>query len=204
MSDANKADVIRAFLGSAHIFANAVSQIIEEKVWREAAGNQLTVSQLKLLKLVALSGEHKIGDVAAFLGISNAAASKAVDKLVRRMFLRRSEGEADRRAIHLSVTGPGRRLLEAHESATREKLAEILGEMPPDALSDLTRLLDRVSALIIAYSAKSEDVCVQCGIYFRERCLLGQEMSRQCLYMRQKDGERKGAGEPRVRPAGKR
>ncbi len=201
MSENSRADLVRAFLGSAHIFANAVSQIIEQKVWREAAGNQLTVSQLKLLKLVALSGEHKIGDVAAFLGISNAAASKAVDKLVRRMLLRRSEGEVDRRAINLSVTGPGRRLLEVHESATREKLAEILGKMPTEALSDLTRLLDQVSAQIIAYSAQSEDICVQCGIYFRERCLVGQELSRQCLYMRQKDGERKVAEVPRTPPA---
>jgi DNA-binding MarR family transcriptional regulator len=195
MSEPKNEDPIRTFLGSAHIFANAVAQIIEEKVWREAVGNQLTVSQLKLLKLVSLSGEHKIGDVAAFLGISNAAASKAVDKLVRRMLLRRSEGEADRRAIHLSVTGPGRRLLEAHESATKEKLAEILGDMPPGTLSKLTDLLDQVSSKIIAYSAQSEDICVQCGIYFRERCLVGQELSRRCLYMRQKDAGRKAASQ---------
>jgi DNA-binding MarR family transcriptional regulator len=193
MSDQKNADPIRIFLGSAHIFANAIVQVIEEKVWREAVGNQLTVSQLKVLKLVSLSGDYKIGDVAAFLGISNAAASKAVDKLVRRMLLRRSEGEVDRRAIHLSVTGPGRRLLEAHETATKQKLGEILSGTSPEVLSQLTRLLDQVSARIIAYSAHTDDVCVQCGIYFRERCLVGKEHSRRCLYMRQKDADDKPA-----------
>ncbi len=187
MSEKKDEDLVRDFLGSAHIFAHAVSQVIEEKLWREAAGNQLSVSQLKLLKLVSLAGDHKIGDVAAFLGISNAAASKAVDKLVRRMLLRRSEGEADRRAIHLSVTGPGRRLLEAHEAATRAKLGEILGDVPAEELTDVARLLDRLSARILGYAAKSEEICVQCSIYFRDKCLVHEELSRQCQYRRHKE-----------------
>src|SRR5512142_2915279 len=99
------------FLGSAHVFASAVNDIVEARLLRDVAGDQITVSQLKLLKLVAMTDAQTIGDVASFLGVSNAAASKAVDKLVRRKLLRRDEGETDRRVIHLSLTAGSRRVL---------------------------------------------------------------------------------------------
>ena len=36
-------------------------------------------------------------------------------------------------------------------------------------------------------------MCLQCGIYFREKCVLRKLLSRQCLYQRQK--ERQGSDE---------
>ena len=132
MTEDHATDLIDDFLGSAHVFASALADVIEEELLREVAENQITVSQLKLLKLVNLTEAQTIGDVAAFLGVSNAAASKAVDKLVRMMLLRRSEGETDRRAIHLSLTQPSRRLLAAYDAARRHKLQQIFGDFEPE------------------------------------------------------------------------
>jgi DNA-binding MarR family transcriptional regulator len=56
---------------------------------------------MKLLRLVGLSDGLAVGDAAAFLRVSKAAASKAVDKLVKRLFLQRSSGP-DRPARNLS------------------------------------------------------------------------------------------------------
>jgi len=91
------------FLGSAQVFVTALSEIVEEKILSAVAGETLTLSQFKLLKLVANTDAHSIGAVAAFLGVSNAAASKAVDKLVRRKMLLRTEGQEDRRESQLSL-----------------------------------------------------------------------------------------------------
>jgi len=186
MAEGREATLINDFLGSTHIFALAVAQVLEEKLWREAAGRQLTLTQMRLLKLVSHpGGVHTIGDVATFLGISNAAASKAVDKLVRLMLIRRREGESDRRAIHLSLTGPGQRVLDAYNAAAQSKLAEVFGQCGIDELQPVVQLLDRLSFnMIDGREAATEEICVQCGIYFREKCLLRQHTGRKCLYLR--------------------
>ena len=87
MASARTAEIINDFLGSTHVFASSVNDVIEERLLREVGPPQLTFSQFKLLKLVALTDAQTIGDVAAFLRVSNAAASKAVDKLSARACL---------------------------------------------------------------------------------------------------------------------
>jgi len=187
MSLGDETSLIIEFLGSAHIFEHAVEQVIEEKLWRKAAGKQLSVSQLKLLKLIGLSGTTTVSDVALFLGISNAAASVAVDKLVRLAVIGRSEGPEDRRAIHLSLTDLGRRMMDDYDVAFRAKLAEVFGQFSPEELRRVVDLLDALSALIVDHQARRDEICVQCGIYFRERCSLRQRLGRRCLYLRPKE-----------------
>jgi DNA-binding MarR family transcriptional regulator len=186
MGNANVTEPIQAFVSSAHVFASAVSDVLERRLLGETAGGRLTFSQLKLLKLVSLTDGHTIGDVAAFSGVSNAAASQAVDKLVRCMLLRRTEGEADRRASQLSLTTPGREALAAYETARDQKLQEIFGECSPEQLRVTSELLDRLSANIVDHTAKPEEICLQCGIYFREKCLLREYVQRTCFYQRHK------------------
>jgi DNA-binding MarR family transcriptional regulator len=175
------------FLGSAHVFASAVNGVIEARLLRDVAGDQVTVSQLKLLKLVAMTDAQTIGDVALFLSVSNAAASKAVDKLVRRKLLRRAEGAKDRRVIHLSLTPASHRLLEAYEEAKGHKLQHIFGKFSEDDLRRTSDLLDRLSAGIVEHNG-ADEMCLQCGIYFRERCLVRQIVKRNCFYKRHQNG----------------
>lgn len=203
MARAHTAELVNDFLGSTHVFASAVSDVIEKKLLREVAGNQLTFSQFKLLKLVALTDAQTIGDVAVFLGVSNAAASKAVDKLVRRKLLLRTEGIADRRAIQLSLTEASRRLLAAYDSTKDRKLAKIFGEFAPAELRRAAELLDRLSAGIVDHTAKPEEICLQCGIYFRDKCLVRQLVRRNCFY-HQHIGHRNNRARLRARHAGAR
>ncbi len=185
---AGPAKAIDDFLGSAHVFASAVDHVIEAGVLRAVAGDQLTVSQLKLLKLVAITEAQTIGDVALFLGVSNAAASKAVDKLVRRKLLRRAEGEKDRRVIHLSLTAASRRVLAAYDAAKEHKLRHVFQDFADADLRRSAELLDRLSAGIVQHNEQDE-TCLQCGIYFRERCLVRQIVKRNCFYKRRKNGD---------------
>src|ERR1019366_7403820 len=130
------------FLGSAHVFASAVADIIEQRLLEMTADGQVTASQMKLLKLVAMTDSYTLGDVASFLRISNGAASKAVDRLVRRDLLRRTDDPNDRRVMHLRLTQAGRRLLTAYESARQRKLQSIFVQFPPEDLQRTSELLD--------------------------------------------------------------
>jgi len=186
MGRAGTADLLNDFLGSTQVFATAVKNVVEEKLLGEIAPRQLTFSQFRLLKLVAMTNAQTLGDVAAFLGVSNPAASKAVDKLVRRGLLLRRERETDRRAIDLALTEPSRRLLAAYDAAKNQTLAKVFRHISPDDLRHSAQLLDRLSAAIVDHTAKAEEICLQCGIYYRKKCLIQQLVQRNCFYHRHK------------------
>jgi len=183
---AGTADLINDFLGSTQVFATAVRNVVEEKLLREIAPRQLTLSQFRLLRLVAMTDARTLGDVATFLGVSNPAASKAVDKLVRRGLLLRSEAETDRRAIELSLTEPSRQLLGAYDAAKNRTLARVFRRLSPKDLRHTAELLDQLSAVIVDHTARAEEICLQCGIYYRKKCLIRQLVQRSCFYHRHK------------------
>jgi len=187
-------DIAHDFLGSAHVFTSAVEEVVEKRLLEQATGRQLTLSQFKLLKMVALTDAPTLSDVALFLGISNAAASKAVDKLVRRKLLRRAEGQPDRREICLSLTESSRRFLTAYEEKKDYRLAQVFQGFPIDELRRAARLLDRLSASLVDHN--SEEVCLQCGIYFREKCLVRQLTNRNCFYL----GNKRNGAQPDPTP----
>jgi DNA-binding MarR family transcriptional regulator len=199
MAEGKLAHITHDFLGSAHVFASAVEDVIEKRLLEEVAGKQLTLSQLRLLKLVAVTDAHTISDVGLFLSVSNAAASKAVDKLVRRKLLLRKEGQPDRREIRLSLTESSKRLLAAYEHRREQKLAEVFRGFAGDELKRTTNLLDRLSAGLVDHHSEGE-VCLQCGIYFRNQCLVRKLLRRDCFYLRnripQKRTDRGGSSKP--------
>jgi DNA-binding MarR family transcriptional regulator len=189
MASTDTAELINDFLGSTHVFAASVNDVIEERLLRDVGPPQLTFSQFKLLKLVAHTDAQTIGDVAAFLRVSNAAASKAVDKLVRQGLLVRKEAQRDRRAIQLSLTASSRQVLAAYNAAKDRKLASVFRQCSAEDLQRTAELLDRLTAGIVDHTAKEEEVCLQCGIYYRKKCLVRQLVRRNCIYHRQRSGK---------------
>lgn len=178
---------VRDFLGSAQIFTSAVNDLMEDQL-RQVTGAEVTFSQLKLLKMVSLTDGYTVSNVAAFLGVSNAAASKAVDRLVRSGLIHRAEAEDDRRAVRLSLTQRGRRLLASYEAVSSEALEQLLGRLPPEQLRETAELLDRLSVSIVNRADGADEVCYRCGIHFRERCLLRETVGRNCHFHLHKGG----------------
>jgi DNA-binding MarR family transcriptional regulator len=191
MADGKVVHIAHDFLGSAHVFASAVEDAVEKHLLEEVVGTHLTLSQFRLLMLVALTDARTINDVGLFMGVSNAAASKAVDKLVRRKLLRRTEGRPDRREICLSLTESSKRLLAAYEQKRQRKLAEVFRGFSGQELKRTADLLDRLSAGLMDHHSH-EDVCLQCGIYFRNKFLVRKLLDRECFYLRHRT-ERKRA-----------
>ncbi|MGA3328452.1 MAG: MarR family transcriptional regulator [Terriglobia bacterium] len=196
MPSASTPELINDFLGSTQVFASSVNDVIEARLLRKVGPPQLTLSQFKLLKLVALTDAQTIGDVAAFLSVSNAAASKAVDKLVRQGLLFRREAQSDRRAIQLSLTASSRRVLAAYDAAKDRKLARVFRQFSAQDLQRTADLLDRLTAGIVDHTAPAEDLCLQCGIYYRKKCLVRQLVRRNCFYHR-RQGRKNGPVAPR-------
>jgi DNA-binding MarR family transcriptional regulator len=182
-------ELTRDFLSSARVFAKAVRDVCEAAVLQEVVGDKLSVSQLKLLYLVAQADSVAIVDAATFLGVSSPAASKTVESLVRRRLLRRNEVRGDRRRGRLSLTEASRRLLEAYETARNQKAAEVFGQFSSTELLHTARLLDRLAAGIASQGKNRDAICLQCEIYYREDCRFGARDCR-CFYRLHKSNQK--------------
>jgi hypothetical protein len=124
--------------------------------------------------------------------VSSPAASKTVEKLVRRKLLRRSDIRDDRRSSELSLTEQGRRILVAYESTRNRKAADIFSQYSPEVLRETAEVLDHLASGIASQQAETEkeDICLQCEIYFRQDCRFGRFGSRNCYYKLHRKEER--------------
>jgi DNA-binding MarR family transcriptional regulator len=130
-----------------------------------------------------------IGDAAAFLGVSSPAASKTVEKLVRRKLLRRADIRDDRRSSELSLTDVGRRMLETYETARNQRAADIFSQYMPEVLHETAEVLDHLASGIA--SQRAGEICLQCEIYYRQDCRFGRFGNRNCYYKLHRSEEKK-------------
>jgi hypothetical protein len=110
-----------------------------------------------------------VSHVSAFLGTSNPAASKLVDKLVRSGYLARYESEGDRRSHLLRLTPPGARALKRFASAQASALAPLLDPIDNGRLEITAKLLDEVASHLVRKELVSER-CLRCGAHVRGNC----------------------------------
>jgi DNA-binding MarR family transcriptional regulator len=154
----------------AHIFSAVVQEILELKLLREVSPDPLSLSQFHLLKLIALNGQHQVGQVADFLGVSAPAASKNIDKLERLGLVAREQSQGDRRATLLASSRKGRTLVRRYEELKVERLMPILEAFSTQDLRRLTQLLERFSVALIDAEETGEDLCFRCSAYFDDNC----------------------------------
>jgi DNA-binding MarR family transcriptional regulator len=188
---------ITDFLGSTQVFSATFNDLMSEHLGK-VAGDRVTLAQLKVLKLVAASERLGISDVASLLGISNPAASKAVDRLVQNNLLARTQAKKDRRGIRITLTEEGLELLARYETATERALDDLFDGISIMHLSELAEWLDRLSLRIVRQGEPDRHTCFRCGVYFRDKCLLRDHHEHACyLHLREQDEPAETASAPR-------
>ena len=169
------------FVGSTQIFSSTIDGLIQALL-AERGDPLLTLGQLKLLQIVDLVEAPTLSDVARLLDVSPAAASKAVDRLVGRGLLHRTAAEADRRALHLSLTDEGAGTLVEYAKLKAEMFAELFEGLEKRELLDIADFLDRLSVELIALFEETPEKCMRCGVYFRRKCVLRERFPHSCPY----------------------
>lgn len=181
MSDERKVELIRQVMGASHVFCSTVGDLLDRTL-AEASEDQLAMSQVKLMLLISHPGQRfKVTDVAEFLGVTNAAASRAIDRLVQRGLVKRTVSRADRRAVDLALTSAAKALLERFTEVRNRELLRLLGNHPPEKLERAAELLDELSVLLLEPDTEAEERCLRCGIHFREDCILRDMVGRECV-----------------------
>ena len=121
--------------------------LVSRWIERLLAGHEpsLTVAQYLVLQSVA-EGEVVGSELARRASVSPAAVSQLLAALESAGLVERSRGEDDRRRQPLALTPRGETTLRSARALLRERLTELLADMPPPETDALARLLTRLEA----------------------------------------------------------
>lgn len=127
-----------------------------------AKSSGLSIAQLNTLMYLSHLGRCGVSGIGDHLGVTNAAASQMIERLVQQGFLERTEDPEDRRSKQISLTEKGRKLIEGGiDSRHRwmEDLTTTLSieeqELIIQALVLLTRAVRELEPLISAQEGAS-------------------------------------------------
>lgn len=121
--------------------------LVSRWIERLLAGHDppLTVAQYLTLQAVA-DGKLVGAELARRAAVSPAAISQLLAALEGGGLLTRVRGEDDRRRLPIRLTDQGRWTLRSAQTSLRERLAGLLGDLPPPEAEALARLLERLDA----------------------------------------------------------
>lgn len=136
--------------------------------------HNITHAQFVLLRHLWWNPGSTVSQVADSMGISRPAATQAVERLVQRGLVRRSTDTGDRRRLRLGLTPRGEELVRSLSGALAERLAAIVGRMPPDARLALARGVEAFLAAALDEPALLQAVCLHCGTEHDDDCPVNQ------------------------------
>jgi DNA-binding MarR family transcriptional regulator len=108
-------------------------------------GTNLTMSQLKILLVLAQQGPAGGQELTRELGVSLATMTGIVDRLVSQRLVTRREDPTDRRVRLIELTGAGRDLVDAIVTAGMERQRQLLATLSDDELAVVAHATDLMS-----------------------------------------------------------
>lgn len=109
---------------------------------RYAKENGLSMSQIGALFRVFHHGSTPVSEIGEELGVTNAAASQMLDKLVQQGLIFRSEDPSDRRVKQIALTGKGRQVVRESIQARQAWVQELAATLSPDEREQVVSALD--------------------------------------------------------------
>ena len=106
----------------------------------------ITMSQVKVLYLVAASQGMRMSELAARLGVSISTTSGLVDRLVDHALLTRHDDPADRRQVVVTITPSGSATLERFRELNAAQMRRILAGLGDSELDCVERATDILAA----------------------------------------------------------
>mgnify|MGYP000880970717 CR=1 FL=1 len=137
-------DAVTALVRLLPEIAVAVYESAPHAEARHATNDRLTGRQMRTVLYLAGSGPHTMGDIAAGLGISRAAATEMVERLVEKGVAVRDADPDDRRVVRVRLAPPARAFADRALTAWRARVVAALARHPAldaDALAGFLQTL---------------------------------------------------------------
>src|ERR1700744_1848373 len=101
------------------------------------AGEEVTLTQYRSLVVLASRGPQGMAALAEALSVNASTASRLVERLVRKGYVRRRTDRQDRRQVRIGLTERGRDLVRLVTDRRRQEIAALLASIPPEVLEPM-------------------------------------------------------------------
>ena len=141
----------RLFSARLQQFIGLLLRIVMQNHYRFVKQHGLTLPQMMILYHIQRVGGCTVSDVGEEFGISSAAASQLLDRLVQQGYLTRQEHPHDRRVKENSLTEAGKQIIEASMNAHQHLVAEWAKRIDVNTQQELLPLLDTLVGILQAW-----------------------------------------------------
>jgi DNA-binding MarR family transcriptional regulator len=117
--------------------------------------NNLTISQITVLIRLHRKHNCNVSDIGENMGISNAAASQLLDRMVQLGFIERSVDSNDRRIKNLNLTQKGLKILNESFRASKEWFEELVSKLNYNEMKETITVLNRLINYVNLSNGKS-------------------------------------------------
>jgi DNA-binding MarR family transcriptional regulator len=130
-----ESDLVEAFL----LTSRALMGIAVRSL--EAAAEEVTLPQFRLMVILHARGTLRITELAALLGVNSSTTTRHADRLMARGLVGRGAAPEDGRAVTVSLTRRGERLVRRVLDTRRGQIRATLAAMPDGDTEALVRAL---------------------------------------------------------------
>jgi DNA-binding MarR family transcriptional regulator len=106
----------------------------------------LSATQLNTLMRLYHGGSCGVSNIGDYLGITHAATSQMVQRLVEQGLLQRTEDTTDRRVKQLALSAEGRNLIDQAIEARRRWLEDLTTALTPEQRANIITVLNDLTA----------------------------------------------------------
>lgn len=152
------------------LFVAIIEKLLTQRMLDQSFDQQVTPSQVVALRYLALNESSLMSDVAEGLGISFPAATKTIDRLVRKSLVSRSEDPHDRRVVRIRLTELGKQLVNEINQERSRRFAMVLSRMEQPSLNSLHQSMEKFITAAIDDEETARSVCLHCGSEHHENC----------------------------------
>jgi DNA-binding MarR family transcriptional regulator len=151
MTSPRAAAPVESLTDSLAAFSQLLMQRGRGDAFNTMAAHDLSVTQVRILH-VLFWGDHDPAqvEIAEQITLSEAAAGRAIDALVRAGLAERRADTDDRRIRRVTLTEPGRAIVEQLAEARRADLRRFVEDLAPD---ERQRLDDALTPILLARAA---------------------------------------------------
>ena len=132
-SATHPADLADAVLTASRVLVAVAARSLAEHE------SEVSLPQYRALVVLASRGPLRPIDLAQALGVDPSTTTRMCDRLAAKNLIVRRRDEADRRIVMLSLSAPGRRLVERVTDRRRREIEQILDAVDPAERAGLVR-----------------------------------------------------------------
>lgn len=130
------------------VFERAMGQIMQRSMrsfWQYTKEQGLSMTQMLALRHIHYNQDCNISQISEELGVTTAASSQLLDRLVQQGLIARRENPNDRRHKQLVLTEKGRQILTESMLARQQWLYQMMEHLTVEEMEQIIEALELIS-----------------------------------------------------------